>query len=93
MKVTLAMEYAEITFDAPAPDVPVSPGVSFDLPLDGYVVHAEVEEVTITYPVSRIVLTSPAPKGRSFRDVAADLARTDYASNVTAQDLDDDGDD
>ncbi|WP_406834817.1 hypothetical protein ACICHK_00135 [Streptomyces sp. AHU1] len=91
MKVTLIMEHAQLTFDAPAPDLPVAPGASFELPLAGYVVHAEVEEVTLSYPASRIVLASPAPRGRSFRDVAAALARTDYASNVTAEDLEDDG--
>ncbi|MFE9437058.1 hypothetical protein [Streptomyces sp. NPDC006640] len=93
MRLTLVMEYAQIDFQAPVPDMPVTVGATFELPLDGYVVSAKVEEVTITYPVSRIVLSSPAPKGRSFQEIAADLERTEYASNVTAQDLDDDGDD
>ncbi|MEV6533739.1 hypothetical protein AB0M86_29775 [Streptomyces sp. NPDC051639] len=91
MKVTLVMEHTRISFDAPPPDLPVIPGASFELPLNGYAVSAQVEEVVLSYPVSQIVLASPAPRGRNFRDVAADLARTDYASNVTAEDLDDDG--
>ncbi|MFF4902604.1 hypothetical protein [Streptomyces sp. NPDC001068] len=93
MIFTLVIEYAQVDFEAPAPDVPVTVGATFELPLDGYVVSAEVDEVTITYPVSRIFLSSPAPKGRSFRGIVADLERTEYASNVTVRDLDDDGDD
>ncbi|MGW3154577.1 hypothetical protein [Streptomyces sp. NPDC001089] len=93
MKATLVMESVEIGFDMVPPDVPVTPGASLDLPLDGYVVHTRVTELTITVPVSRIVLRSPAIRGRTFRDVAADLERTDYASNVTARDLDAEEDD
>ncbi|MEV5787102.1 hypothetical protein ACGFWD_26725 [Streptomyces sp. NPDC048448] len=91
MKVALVIEHTQISFNAPLPDLPVVPGASFELPLNGYVVSAQVEKVTLSYPVSRIILASPAPRGRGLLEVAADLARTDYASNVTAEDLDDDG--
>ncbi|MFD6923723.1 hypothetical protein ACFV99_26420 [Streptomyces sp. NPDC059944] len=91
MKVTLVMEHTHISFSAPLPDLPVIPGASFELPLNGYVVSAQVEEVTLSYPVSQIVLASPAPRGRGLLEVAADIARTDYATNVTTEDLDDDG--
>ncbi|MEW1568448.1 MULTISPECIES: hypothetical protein [unclassified Streptomyces] len=90
MKVTLVMERTQISFNAPPPDLPVVPGASFELPLNDYVVSAQVEEVTLSYPVSRIVLVSPAPRRRGLLNVAADLARTGYATNVTAESLDDD---
>ncbi|MFI8932374.1 hypothetical protein ACIG3E_32505 [Streptomyces sp. NPDC053474] len=91
MKVTLVMEYAELSFDLAPTDVPLALGASLDLPLPGYTLSARVTEVVISFPASRFVLRGTLPRGRTFYEVAADLERADYACNVTARDLDDDG--